>query len=268
MDLGQGRGTGTSGSEPPLSGRVAIVTGSSQGVGLAVARHLGALGAAVVVNSRDQERADAAMEVLAEEGVVAVAVAADVTLAAGARTLVDSAASAFGGVDVLVNNAGASVIGPTATLSVDDWDRCIALNLTAPFLCAQAAFPHLERSAHAVIANIGSMFGQSGAPQRAAYCASKHGLVGLTKVLALEWAASGIRSVGVDPGVVDTELLQGNMARNGLDQTDINRRVPLARVARPEDVAHAVGFLVSDAAAYVTGTTLLVDGGWLANAAW
>jgi len=244
------------------------VTGSSQGLGLAVASHLGALGASVVINSRDQQRAEAAKAVLAAEGVIVAAIAADVTQAGGARILMEGVATAFGGIDILVNNAGVSVIGSSATLSMEDWDRCIALNLTAPFLCAQAAFPHLERSPHAVIANIGSMFGQSGAPQRAAYCAAKHGLTGLTKVLALEWAASGIRSVGVDPGVVDTELLQTNMIRNGLDQTDIDRRVPLARVAKPEEVAHAVGFLVSDAAAYVTGTTLLVDGGWLTNAAW
>jgi NAD(P)-dependent dehydrogenase (short-subunit alcohol dehydrogenase family) len=251
-----------------LAGRTALVTGASRGIGAAIAHALGRRGAAVAVAARSPDELAEVRQHLENEGVRATAIVADVADPDQVTRLVDRAAADCGSLDILVNNAGLSVLGPSATLSRADWDRSIAVNLSAPFLCAQAAFPYLCESEHAVIANIGSMFARSAAAERAAYCAAKFGLDGLTKVLALEWAQHGIRVVGVDPGVVETGLLAQNMARGGLDKSHIERRVPLGRPAEPREVAGAVAFLVSDEASYVTGTSLLLDGGWLANAAW
>lgn len=251
-----------------LAGRIALVTGSSAGIGAAVARHLGGRGMRVVVNSRSEERVRAAVASLDAEGIEVVGVAADVSTPDGAAAAVAAAHDAFGGLDVLVNNAGASLVTPTTSMSLEMWEDCLRTNLTGPFLCAQAAHPDLVSSEHAVIVNVGSIFSHAAGPNRAAYTAAKHGVQGLTKALALEWAADGIRVTGVDPGVVDTDLLRSNMASGGLTEASIGARVPLSRAALPAEVAHAVAYLASDHAAYITGSTLVMDGGWLANAGW
>ncbi len=161
-----------------FTGRVVVVTGSSSGIGYACAEELGRRGAKVVVNSRDAGRADAAADGLRAAGVEALAVAADVADPAGARRVMAAAAGTWGRIDVLVNNAGRPSVGPSAELPHAEWDAVIALNLNAPFYCAQAAAPHLfERGG--VVVNVGSVMGRVGAPMRAAYTASKHGLESL-----------------------------------------------------------------------------------------
>jgi 3-oxoacyl-[acyl-carrier protein] reductase len=248
---------------PSLAGRVAIVTGSSSGIGEATAHALAAAGAAVVVNSRDQARADAVAGAIEQAGGRAVALAADVSDSEQVTALVDGAVEWLGGLHILVNNAGAGFVAPSEELSEADWRRLIDLDLTAPFLCAQAAGRHMLADGGGVIVNVASVFGHTGIPGRAAYAAAKHGLIGLTRVLGTEWASRGVRCVAVSPGYVATDLVRENMRRGAFDERDIERRTPLGRLATPEEVARVVAFVASDAASYMTGSEVLVDGGWV-----
>lgn len=246
-----------------FEGRVAVVTGSTTGIGQACALELGRRGARVVVNGRTRERTDRAAAALREEGVEALAVAADVADPDAARRLMDAAVSAWGRLDVLVNSAGRPSVAAAAELPPDEWDAVIALNLSAPFYCARAAAPHLfERGG--VIVNIGSVMGRIGAPMRVAYTASKAGLDGLTRTLAVEWADRGVRVVGVCPGYTRTAMVEEAQRRGGFDDAAVSRRTPAGRLAEPVEIARVVAFLASDAASYVTGESVLVDGGWAA----
>jgi len=246
-----------------LEGRVAIVTGSSSGIGEAIALELAAAGAAVVVNSRSRERASRVAGVIESRGGRAIAVGADVCDSGQVGSLVSVALDELGGLDILVNNAGAGFIAPSDELAEDDWRRVIEVDLTAPFLCAQAAARQMLSAGRGVIVNIGSVFAHTAIPGRAAYAAAKHGLIGLTKVLGVEWARRGVRCLAVSPGYVATELVRENMRRGGFDERDIERRTPLGRLATPDEVAKVVAFLVSDAASYMTAGHILVDGGWV-----
>ncbi|HEY6395902.1 MAG TPA: glucose 1-dehydrogenase [Solirubrobacteraceae bacterium] len=246
-----------------LAGRVAIVTGSSGGIGEAVAVELAAAGAAVVVNSRRHERAEPVARAIESGGGRAIAVAADVCDSAQVAALTRAAVQELGGLDILVNNAGAGFVAPSEELDESDWRRLIEVDLTAPFLCSQAAARHMLAAGGGVIVNIASALGHTAIPGRAAYVAAKHGLIGLTKVLGTEWAGRGVRCVAVSPGYVATELLKENMRRAGFDAHDIERRTPLGRLATPQEVARVVAFVASDAASYMTASHLLVDGGWV-----
>jgi 3-oxoacyl-[acyl-carrier protein] reductase len=219
----------------------------------------------VVVTSRSQERATATAGELGEG---ALGVGVELTDPAAPQALVDRALDAFGRLDVLVNNAGAGQVADSATLAVEDWQRIIDLDLTAPFLCAQAAARPMLAAGRGVIVNISSLAGHIGLPRRAAYTAAKHGLEGLTKVLAVEWARRGIRVVSVAPAYVATELLAGTSKAGGFTLDDVAGRTPMRRLAEPEEVARTVAFLASDDASFVTGSSVRVDGGWLADGGW
>lgn len=242
---------------------MAIVTGSSSGIGEAIALELAAAGAAVVVNSRSQERAEPVARLIGSRGGRAIAVAADVCDSAQVATLVRAAIDELGGLDILVNNAGAGFVAPTEELSEAEWRRLIDVDLTAPFLCAQAAARQMLASGGGVIVNIASALGHTAMPGRAAYVSAKHGLIGLSKVLGIEWASRGVRCVAVSPGYVATDLVKDNMRRGSFDQRDIERRTPLGRLATPAEVARVVAFLASDGASYMTASHVLVDGGWV-----
>ena len=242
---------------------MAIVTGSSSGIGQAIALELAAAGAAVVVNSRSPTRADAVAREIAAGGARALAVAADVRDSAQVGALVRAAVEELGGLDILVNNAGEGFIAPSEELAEDDWRRVIEVDLTAPFLCAQAAARHMLSRGSGVIVNITSALSHTAIPGRAAYTSAKHGLIGLTKVLGVEWAGRGVRCVAVSPGYVETELLRENMRRGSFDRHDLERRTPLGRLATPQEVAKVVTFVASDAASYMTASHVLVDGGWV-----
>ena len=246
-----------------LAGRVAIVTGSSSGIGEAIAAELAEAGAAVVVNSRRRERAEPVAKRIRASGGRAIAVAADVCDSAQVATLVRAAVDELGGLDILVNNAGAGFVAPSEELAEADWRRLIEVDLTAPFLCAQAAARHMLNAGGGVIVNIASALGHTAIPGRAAYASAKHGLIGLTKVLGVEWAGRGVRCLAVSPGYVETELVKENMRRGAFDRRDIERRTPLGRLATPAEVARVVAFLASDDAAYMTAAHVLVDGGFV-----
>src|SRR5262249_16852893 len=144
----------------------------------------------------------------------------------------------------------------------EDWNKVLALNLTAPVLCSQAFARRKSETKGGVVINISSAYGHVGAPKRAAYCSTKWALIGLTKVLAVEWAELGIRVLSVDPGVVATEFVTRNLASGAFTITDVEDHTPLGRLGQPEEIARVIVFLASDAASFVTGSNVVVDGGY------
>jgi 3-oxoacyl-[acyl-carrier protein] reductase len=251
-----------------MDGRVAVVTGAGRGLGAAIAEELSAQGAAVVVADRDAELAAATAERLRAAGRVAVTAVADVCDREQVTALFDAAMAEHGRLDILVNNAGVGAVAPSHALALEVWSRTLAVNLTGTFLCAQAAARHMLPAGRGVIVNIGSVFAATGMPMRAAYAAGKHGVVGLTKALATEWAGRGVRVVAVDPAYVRTALDDADQRAGGYSEADIARRTPMGRYAQPAEVARGVAFQASDAASFVTGSEVAVDGGWLAFGGW
>jgi 3-oxoacyl-[acyl-carrier protein] reductase len=246
-----------------MEGRVAVVTGAARGLGAGIAAELAARGAHVVVADIDGEAAAAAAERIG-----AGAATVDVADPASVAALFDGVAAERGRIDVLVNNAGVGAVAASEELAPQAWSRTLAINLTGTFLCSQAAARHMLPAGRGVIVNIGSLFAAVGMPMRAAYAASKHGVVGLTKVLATEWAARGVRVVAVDPAYVRTALDDADQRSGGYSEQDIARRTPIGRYAEPAEVARVVAFLASDEASFVTGSEVAVDGGWLAYGGW
>jgi len=251
-----------------LEGKVAVVTGSSMGIGLAIARRFGAEGARLVVNSRDGARAEAAADELRALGCSAVAAAGDVSRPDDARRLAEAALAAHGGLDVWVNNAGINAIGPSLTLDFGAFMRVLEVNLAGAFAGSQAAARVMLEQGRGVILQIGSIFGEVGMPERAAYCSAKHGLVGLTKVLSNEWARRGVRVVCLDPAYIRTNLDVADQSQGGYDDRDVERRTPMGRYGTLEEVAATALFLCSDEAGYITGSHVTVDGGWMAYGGW
>jgi 3-oxoacyl-[acyl-carrier protein] reductase len=254
-----------------MDGRVAVVTGAGRGLGAAIAEELAARGATVVVADVDRELATATAEQIASTGEPlrrASSAACDVSDPAAVAALFDAVVAEHGRIDVLVNNAGVGAVAPSEELSLEVWSRTLAVNLTGTFLCAQAAARHMLPAGRGVIVNVGSVFAATGMPMRAAYAASKHGVVGLTKVLGTEWATRGIRVVAVDPAYVRTALDDADQRAGGYTAEDIERRTPMGRYAEPAEIARVVAFLASDDASFITGSEVAVDGGWLAYGGW
>jgi NAD(P)-dependent dehydrogenase (short-subunit alcohol dehydrogenase family) len=243
-----------------LAGRVAVITGSSRGIGLAVARAFLAEGAKLVINSRDP---DAAAQVAHDLGGDAVGVGADVTTEAGAAALVKGALEAFGALDVFVNNAGTAMTGDTVDLALDDWRRVLDLNMTAVFLCSREAARHMLAAGGGAIINTASVQSFAPFPRRLAYGASKAAVVQMTRIMAAEWAPS-IRVNAVAPGYVRTEMTERLRAEGRIDFDAISRRTPQGRLADPAEMAGAYIYLASAEASFVTGETIVADGGWLA----
>jgi 3-hydroxybutyrate dehydrogenase len=258
-----------------LSGKTAIVTGSNSGIGLAIAEALAAEGASLVLNSFTDRPEDHAIAARLEKahGVKAVYVRADMAKGEECRDLVAQAVSRFGGVDILVNNAGIQHVAPIEDFPVDKWNAIIAINLTSAFHTTAAALPHMKHVGWGRIVNIASAHGLRASPDKSAYVAAKHGIVGLTKTVALETAGLGVTCNAVCPGFVLTPLVEtqiaDRMAETGLDRETTIRDVilekqPSKQFATVEQIAAAAAFLASEAAAQITGTTLSVDGGWTA----
>ena len=242
-----------------LSDRVALVTGAAQGIGEAIAARLARSGARLVVVDRDGEGAERAAKALREEGLAARSTVADVTSAADADAMVTEALEHEGALDILVNNAG--VTGPTAPiweLADDDWQRVIDVNLTGVFYASRAAIRAMRERKRGAIVTVASIAGKEGNPNLVPYSASKAGAIGLTKALAKEVVAEGIRVNCVAPAVIESPLLAG-MGQETIDY--MTSRIPMGRVGTAEEVAAVVHFLASDEASFVTAQCYDVSGG-------
>jgi 3-hydroxybutyrate dehydrogenase len=258
-----------------LKGRSAIVTGSTSGIGLGIAEGLAAVGVNVVVNSftdRDEDHA-VAEAIAARHGVRALYLKADMSKPEECRALVTQAHQALGSVDILVNNAGIQHVAPIEEFPTAKWDAIIAVNLSSAFHTIAAAVPLMKKAGSGRIVNIASAHGLRASPFKSAYVSAKHGIVGLTKTVALELAEAGITCNAICPGYVLTPLVEAQipdqMKAHHMDRDTVIREVmlqkqPTRQFATVEEIAATTVFLCSAGARQITGTTISVDGGWTA----
>ena len=259
-----------------LKGKCALVTGSTSGIGLAYARALAAEGASLVINGFGEAAAIEALrhELEARSGAAAIHVDADLTVRDGVEALMAAAADKFGGVDILISNAGMQHVAPVEDFPVDKWDAIIALNLTAAFDAARLAVPHMKARGWGRIISTASAHSLVASPFKSAYVAAKHGVAGFTKSIALELAGSGVTANCISPGYVWTPLVENQipdtMKARGLTREQVVNDVLLAKqptkaFVQPDQVAALALFLCRDDAAQITGANLSMDGGWTAE---
>jgi len=243
-----------------LEGRVALVTGASQGIGHACALHLARNGANVAVAARNQPKLEELVAQITEQGGKAAAFPMDVLEEDQVRSAIKSVLAHFGKVDILVNNAGITRDQLVMRMKRSDWDAVLNTNLTSAYMCIQQVIPSMLKQRWGRIINITSVFGQIGQAGQANYAASKAGLIGLTMAIAREVASRNITSNAIAPGFIETSMtavLSEEFKQNAVKQ------IPLGRVGTPDDVANAVAFLASEEASYITGHVLNVNGGML-----
>ncbi len=259
-----------------LKGKVAVVTGSTSGIGLGIASALAQQGADIVLNgfgdAAEIEKVRAGLA--SQHGVRVVYDGADLSKGEAVRGLIDNAVRQLGRIDILVNNAGIQHTAPIEDFPVEKWDAIIALNLSAVFHGTAAALPYMKKQGFGRIINIASAHGLVASAFKSAYVAAKHGVVGFTKVTALETAGQGITANAICPGWVRTPLVEKQITalaeKNGVDQEAAARELlsekqPSLQFVTPEQLGGTAVFLASDAAAQITGTTISVDGGWTAR---
>lgn len=244
-----------------LTGKVAIITGGGSGIGRGIAAAFAREGAKVVIAGRDSQKLDA---VAKEIGPACVAHAADVSKRADIQKLVASTGEKFGGIHILVNNAGILLPGTAESLTEDDWDQTFSVNARGLWLLSREVLPHLRAAGGGSIINIGSVLSLVAARNRVAYSASKGAVLAMTRAMALDHAPEKIRVNCICPGIVETEMV----ARFSMDENARRQRVamhPVGRFGQPEDIAQAAVFLASDESAWITGTAFPIDGGYTAQ---
>lgn len=246
---------------------VALITGAAQGIGRRTAILLAERGYALALN--DLAAPEATLAAVHALGGAAIAAPGDVGDEQAVQAMVAAALAQWGRLDVVVNNAGISCIVPAEDTTLDQWQRVLHVNLTGPFLLCLAAGRHMLERGSGSIVNVASIAGLFGVADRAAYNASKHGLIGLTRTLAAEWGGRGVRVNAVCPGWVKTEMDARDAGSGAYSDADIEQRVPMGRFAAPDDIAQAIAFLADPAASgFVNGHAMVIDGGWTSDASW
>jgi 3-oxoacyl-[acyl-carrier protein] reductase len=252
---------------PDLKNKVAIITGARRGMGKSHALVLARAGAKVVVSDISLEDCEAVAEEIKKTGGEAMALKCDVTKKEEIDRMVKGITEKWGKIDILVNNAGICQFNPFLQLTEDDWNRTIDINLKGEFLCAQAVAKEMAKQKSGAIVNIASVaMGQVGVGFQGLthYCAAKGGIVAMTEAMALELAPLNIRVNAIAPGMVDTPMIEQTKQDPKMMEATLSK-VPLHRVGRPEEVSNLVLFLASDISSYITGSTVVIDGGWLAG---
>lgn len=244
--------------------RTVVVTGASRGLGRSIALELASLGDRVACVATRSSNADTVVREILDNGGQAAAFGCRVEVADDVTALFEAVAGAFGPVDVLVNNAGISQPQPTLTMTEENFDAHMNVNVKSIFLCSQAAARQMKDHGGGNIVNIGSILGRNAFPATLGYCTSKAAVDHMTRVMAIEWARYGIRVNCVAPGYVRTELIDALAAEGKLAIDDLERRTPLRRLGTGADVAKAVRYAASDDAGFMTGEVLVIDGGWTA----
>ena len=245
-----------------LKGRVALVTGGNGGIGLGMAKGMAEAGASIMVAGRDAKKSKSAVTALKKLGAEVDSVAVDVLDSASCAAMVAATVKRFRRLDILVNNAGTNFRKLPQDLTDEDWHRLIDTNLTSAFICSRVAYPHLKKSGHGKIINIGSMMSIFGAPWAGPYAASKGGVVQLSRALAAAWAGDNIQVNAILPGWVDTELTKGARRDVAGLHDRVIARTPAGRWGEPEDLSGIAVFLASSASDFITGTAIPVDGGY------
>jgi NAD(P)-dependent dehydrogenase (short-subunit alcohol dehydrogenase family) len=246
-----------------FSGRVALVAGGGRGIGRLTAIGFASLGAKAVIASRTPSELEEVVAQIGSAGGAAIGVQADMADPGAPETLLRACHDAFGRLDVLVNNAGQVIRKRADETLPQDWDQILSVNLKGTAEMCRLALPYLRRNAGASIVNMSSITGMAGTPLRAAYAATKSAIVGYTKVLAKEMAAENIRVNAVCPGFIDTAFVTPYLADKPDLMADVLRRIPMGRVGLPEEAAWPIVFLASRGASYITGQTIVIDGGWM-----
>jgi NAD(P)-dependent dehydrogenase (short-subunit alcohol dehydrogenase family) len=247
-----------------LEKKVAIVTGASKGIGKGIAISYAREGAKVVVASRSPDLLAAVVEEIKASGGEALALSLDVRSPQSVQSVIDNTVKAYGRLDVMVNNAGISMVKPSEDLAPEDWTRALETDLFGVFYGCQSAARQMMKQGGGSIINVTSAYGIVAIPMRAAYCASKAGANHLTKVLAVEWAGKNIRVNAIAPGYVRTELVQDVIDRGHIPLEAIKRRTPQGRMGEVEDLVGLAVYMASDESAFMTGSVVSIDGGWTA----
>jgi NAD(P)-dependent dehydrogenase (short-subunit alcohol dehydrogenase family) len=246
-----------------LENKIAIVTGAARGIGAAISHRFALEGADVLIADTDFEGAcETSKEIISKTSRRVLPFKVDVTDSQNISKMVMYTEKELGNIDILVNNAGIGLVSPVEDLKEEDWIRVLDVNLNGVFLCSQVVGKEMIKLRRGNIINVASMDGTVGLPGRSAYCTSKAGVIMFTKVLAIEWAKYNIRVNSISPGYTKTDLIAKLIAQGIFDENSIKKRCPMGRMAVPDEIATVAVFLASEESSYMTGSNVLVEGGW------
>jgi len=247
-----------------LEGRVAVITGARKGIGRAIALALAGAGAKLVLSDLTAAQVEETRKLAADAGAQCEAFGCDVREESQVRSLAEQVMQRFGGAHILVNNAGTAIRKKIHEFSLAEWRTVMETNLTGPFLMCRYFVPHMKGHGYGRIINLTSIMAHVSSDGRGIYSASKHGLLGLTRALALELADDGITAVAISPGFIETDLT-APLRADPQKSAALLAQTPLRRYGKPEEVAALALYICSDAASYITGSDMLIDGGWCAQ---